>query len=551
MASAELHIAARQALVAGRWGEARDRFASVLSTGENADARAGLGAALWWLGDVKESLRERERAYAGYLADGSHAEASVIALAIGTTYLSNLGNDAAAVGWIARADRAAQTSGDRRLAGWVWLMQGYTSTSHEQRLELQSRALDLARETGDADLELTALADLGLSLVGGGESTNGLRLLDEAMAGTLGGECEHLETVVWNSCSMLAACSMLGDLKRAVQWCAAADDFTRQYGCPFLQATCRSHYGRILVSTGDWDRAESELQHALSMAEDCGRGSQLEALAGLAQLRLRQGRLEEAAVLATDLGDGPDNAVVVAEVLCATGHPERAAAVLTAALDQARAREILFPVLAAGLVDAQLACGEPTRAESTARLLEETARGGHEHPQAQALCDRALGLLDAVAGRPEAAARRLRAAIAELDELGLPFESARTRLELAQFVAPPDPPLAIIEADRARNALERLGAARESARAAALLRTLGVATKPGARRLGVLSHREQEVLALVRQGLTNPQIAEDLFISRRTVAHHVSSILAKLNLRTRSEAAAFAAREDARQPTRV
>ena len=49
------------------------------------------------------------------------------------------------------------------------------------------------------------------------------------------------------------------------------------------------------------------------------------------------------------------------------------------------------------------------------------------------------------------------------------------------------------------------------------------------------------------RGLTNPEIAAELFISPKTAAHHVSSILAKLNLRSRAEAAAFAATYRAEQ----
>ena len=57
-----------------------------------------------------------------------------------------------------------------------------------------------------------------------------------------------------------------------------------------------------------------------------------------------------------------------------------------------------------------------------------------------------------------------------------------------------------------------------------------------------LTARELEVLELVAQGLRNADIAERLFLSEKTVAHHVSAILRKLDVRTRGEAGAEAAR---------
>ncbi|HLM21248.1 MAG TPA: helix-turn-helix transcriptional regulator, partial [Propionibacteriaceae bacterium] len=125
--------------------------------------------------------------------------------------------------------------------------------------------------------------------------------------------------------------------------------------------------------------------------------------------------------------------------------------------------------------------------------------------------------------------------------LELPFHAAQARLEVARVLRITDPPLAVVEASWALDRLQRLGAHRDAAAAAALLRSLGVATRPGPRQVGLLSQRELEVLALLKRGLTNPEIAAELFISPRTAAHHVSSILGKLNLRSRTEAAAFAA----------
>jgi DNA-binding NarL/FixJ family response regulator len=99
--------------------------------------------------------------------------------------------------------------------------------------------------------------------------------------------------------------------------------------------------------------------------------------------------------------------------------------------------------------------------------------------------------------------------------------------------------------DEARGALaafERLGAAAHADAAAALLRSLGVTGRTGPKHVGLLTKREQEVLQLIGLGLSNPEIARCLVISRKTVAHHVSSVLAKLDLRNRAEAVAYVTR---------
>jgi DNA-binding NarL/FixJ family response regulator len=103
----------------------------------------------------------------------------------------------------------------------------------------------------------------------------------------------------------------------------------------------------------------------------------------------------------------------------------------------------------------------------------------------------------------------------------------------------------------ARHALEtfvRLGAARDADAAAALLRELGAPGRSFPKGDGALTRRETEVLSLLAEGCSNAEIADRLYISRRTAEHHVARILSKLGLRNRAEAAAYALRWQAQRP---
>ena len=534
---------ATAALQQGRWSDARTGFEASLELQETAEALEGLAQAHWWLCDARSSVRYRERAWVLFRQAGDLVRAGRAAIDLSISYLVNLGNDAAARGWLARAERLTRSLAPNPLAGWLSLMQGYMSGDAEQALSRTERALVLGQETGDADLELLALSDLGVALVVHGRAGEGLTMLDEALAGTLGGEYGRLDTVVFAMCNMLAACQLVGDLDRATQWCKVAEDFMSSFGCPFLYARCRTHYGGVLVAKGRWEQAEDQLRAALDMSEDAGPGPRVEALGQLADLRLRQGRLEEAEALLALVDDPSGIALPAAAARLARGEPAVAAGLL-----ERRARALgdshieVVPTLAL-LVEAHLADENVEAAAEAESRLHAVAYTQDRGPAA-ALAVLASAHLAVANGRQGDVSRSLEQALERFAALDLPLETARVRLELARLMAQEARDTAIAEAQAALAAFERLGASVDRDEAAGLLRALGVRPRSGSKRqpIPALTDREREVLDLVRLGLSNPEIAARLYISRKTASHHVSNVLSKLGVRNRAEAVAYAAR---------
>jgi ATP/maltotriose-dependent transcriptional regulator MalT len=402
-------------------------------------------------------------------------------------------------------------------------------------------ALAIARATADPDLELCTKSELGAALVAIGRVEEGTALLDEAMAGALAGEGSDLDTVVLISCRTVASCDRGGDVRRATQWVRAADEFNRRYGSPHLYTTCRTHYGGILFAAGRWAEAERELKAALEVGKAAEPDLHAEALARLAELRLAQGRTEEAARLLEGYADHPAAARAIGAIHLARDEPSAAASVLGRRLREAEEGSLEGVSLAELLVEAEIAQGALADASVRAEELAELASRVDSQLVA-GRAQRALGRARAAADGADGVAP-LEAALAAFRRLELPFEAARTRLLIATTLADRERETAIAEARAALAGFEELGAGPGADAAAALLRSLGVkAARSGPKGIGLLTKRELEVLELLGEGLSNPAIAERLFVTRKTAEHHVGSVLSKLELSSRSEAAVYAVR---------
>ena len=239
------------------------------------------------------------------------------------------------------------------------------------------------------------------------------------------------------------------------------------------------------------------------------------------------GPAEEAYREASRWGRHPEPGLALLRL--AQGRHSAAAASIRRALQEAADPVTRLRLLPAA-VEIAVATGDLDAADDAAQALRTIAEQ-HEAELPRALASQAEGRVRLAREDASGALPLLRAAWAAWQHLDAPYESARVRALIAQACESlGDTETAALEREGAAWTFRELGAAPDLA-----------ALEPAAQRPPAgLTPRELEVLRLVAAGKSNRDIAKALVISEKTVARHVSNILAKVDAPSRTAAAAYA-----------
>jgi DNA-binding CsgD family transcriptional regulator len=417
--------------------------------------------------------------------------------------------------------------------------------------EMLRRAQDDALKAGEEELRLLALASEGLALAKQRHPAEGLRLAEEALASALAGSFAQAEAhAYWATAAILVqsgdAIALRSTLEQAIEYCQATGHETvRQFcvGCLAL----------VLWKTGDWEQAVELARGVRSVpdpegashghaalawgsvesARGCARQARpliADAMRFLMALGLSGGREAAAALGRLDVARGDADA--------ATDHCRR----LLADVREDAGANFVAPLrwAAAHLASQGLVSETGACAEALARIAAD-----YPHVEVRAALAATLAESAALAGQLEQATAYFAQGLALYEGIEAPFERAETLVRAAETsIALGDREVAVQHLVDAHRAARKLGARPLATLAASRLAELGERIDERISRRAVadlrpggLTRRELEVLRHVALGRTNRETAGKLYLSTRTVDMHVRNALAKLDCRTRTQAA--------------
>lgn len=510
--------AGHRALAAGALREAIAQFERALRFADGIDdaARADL---LEPLSQVLHATSHLSDAYT------TAAEAVAVRRRIGdasqmATALSFLAIAAWADGRAAEAWQAAQEARDlvepllgSRELGMAYATLGRLGSLDGRYNDAQAtseRALEIGRNLDDREIMASALASIGTAALLMGEE-RGWADLHEALRMATESDLHVIATRALNNLGVSAF--------RWRRYDEAWDYFLQLQAhssrSEIDQSNVNEPFAQISLLRGDWDSAEAFARATLA-AVRLDPASQTNALTVLAVLAIRRGQGEWRARL-----EASERLSGTRLTGWSTRWPARWQ-IVAAEAEAAWVLGDLAPIVPRLRAAYAAACQEGRR-DAIGDLGIWLSRAGE------------LSELDerAEEGYALAVAGRAREAAAEWERLSMPYEAA---LSLAGSADATD-------VQRAHEELTRLGATAVAHRVALRLRELGRPVPRGPRPTTRsnprgLTEREWEIAGLLALGLSNGEIADRLVVSTKTVGHHTSAVLAKLNVRRRTEVAA-------------
>jgi DNA-binding CsgD family transcriptional regulator len=528
--------AAREHHRTSRWVEACEEYAA-------ADRVVPLsiedlecwGEAAQVIGLVDETIDVLSRCFELRARAGEIHEATRTAYWLWSAHVFMRGEFAIAAGWVERARGlvAGRQSGEY---GWPLIPQAYRcigAGDYETAEGLLHRATELGMGRGDADLVTIATTMRGRATLMLGSLERGLALLDDAMVRILTRTTSPRATSVMY-CAAIGTCYEVHEIARALEWSVALDKWLgalpRLGGAYF--GNCRIYRALLMRLRGDWSLAAAELEQACRDLAIDGQLVAGHAWYELGELRRLQGDpgVEEAYQQGVAFGRAAQPGLALYRL--SQGDVHAAGTGLRRVLaerEQAADRLALLPAA----VEVDLAAGRVDSAEHAVAEME-TIADVYPTTAARSTVAAARGAIALAEDRPTDALVHLRDAVNGWRELGVPYEAAMVGVRIAEACRRlGDEDGVRMELDAALATFNRLGARPDADRAHKLLpdRLDGASG---------LSARETEVLRLIVDGRTNAEIAAELYLSERTVHRHVSNILTKLGVRSRTAAAILA-----------